>query len=133
MLRRRGKTLIGVLASVLVVGGCGGRLPVYELEATKRCLEEQGLTVSTRNQDLDFVALTALGGGLRTKVDDKVLGMAFGETAEDGERIENAYRRFAPKGYPIQDVIRRDRNAVMLWALPPTPEEHGLVTGCLKT
>lgn len=126
-------TSLAAAAAMVALAGCGGNPDTYSIGPTKQCLEKQGLKVSTRPTELDFVALTALGGGMRTKVSNKILSIALAEDEEDATRIASAYRRFAPKRYPIDHVLRQQGNAVMLWALPPTTSEHATVTGCLRS
>jgi hypothetical protein len=60
--------------------------------------------------------------------------VVFGESQSDGEEIENAYKRFAfdnvRRGLP--DVLKRDRNTVMLWHEHPQDDDLATVNGCLK-
>lgn len=125
----------GLAAVALVAAGCGqkpGERPDhFDLAPTRACLQQQeGVRVTT--QGLDFVASTALGGGMRVTLADNFVVMAFGETDEEAVRIEQAYRRFAGKRIPIDDVLKRDQNVVMVWNAPPSAEDEGRVSGCLS-
>ncbi len=124
--------LLPLLLALAVAGAaCGREEPVvYDEAASRQCVSERGLEPTTKG--LDFVAESALGGAFRTKVGDKKVVVVFGLTDEDAERTELAYRNFAPKGYGIQDVLRRERNVVMLWSLPPTVTQHDRIHGCLR-
>ena len=124
--------ILPLLFAVAAVGAaCGREQPVvYDATASRQCVRESGLNPTTK--DLDFVAESALGGAFRTKVGDKKVVVVFGLTDEDAEQTELAYRNFAPEGYGIQDVLRRDRNVVMLWSLPPTVTQHERIHGCLR-
>ncbi len=122
------------LAVALLLGGCGGgddgNPRQYELEATRTCLEAANVDVSARN--LDFVASTALGGAVRARFDLNSVTLAFGESPDDAARIETAYRNFAGPRIPIEDVLVRDRNVVMLWETKPAAEELARVQDCLS-
>jgi hypothetical protein len=124
--------ILPLLLALMAVGaGCGREQPVvFDEPASRQCVRANGLEPTTKG--LDFVAESALGGAFRTKVGDKKVVVVFGLTDEDAERTELAYRNFAPKGYAVQDVLRRERNVVMLWSLPPTVTQHEKIHGCLR-
>ena len=123
------------LAVALALGGCGGgdaQPSQYELEATRTCLERADVEVTSRN--LDFVASTALGGAVNVRFPGRTneVTLSFGESEEDADRIEQAYRRFAQKRVRIGDVLRRNRNVVLLWGVTPTEQQETTVGGCLR-
>lgn len=130
---RRRLTLLGAVAVALAVSACGGapEPKLYELEPTRSCLEESDLRVTDRG--LDFVAKTALAGAMRVRFRDIRVTMTFGETEDEATRTEQAYRRFAPKRFPIDDVLRRDRNVVMLWQFSPKIEHLETMGRCLRS
>jgi hypothetical protein len=129
-------TLAAALAAAAVAAGCGGAGPNpeperYELGPSQACLEQGGSRVSTSG--LDFVASTALGGAMRVRLaTDNFVDVSFGEDAGEAERIETAYRRFAGRSIPIDDVLVRTKNVVMVWNAPPTGEERDTLLGCLE-
>jgi hypothetical protein len=121
-----------LLPVAVLVSACGGSgVGNYELEPTRSCLEDSELRPTQRK--VDFVASTALGGAMRVRIAQNDLSLAFGESEQEAERIEKAYRRFAPKRFPIQDVLRRDRNVVMLWGVSPTIDQLDAVNRCLRS
>ena len=128
------KRLLAALVVVLVASACGGaRQPdTYKLAPTKTCLQEADVRVSTRA--IDFVASTALGGALNAKFRGNEVTLAFGDSPDAAERTERAYRRFAPDGLKpkIDDVLRRERNVVLLWAVAPSEEQRRTVVDCLR-
>jgi len=113
--------------------GCGGQGEenLYELDPTRSCFRKADLNPSTKR--LDFVASTALGGAFRVRFPENDLTITFGAAEPEAERIERAYRRFAPRRFPIQDVLRRDRNVVMLWGVAPTIDQLDTVNRCLQS
>lgn len=130
---------LGILAAVLagaavLAAGCGGdeaEPERYALAPSRACLEQaDGVDVST--DDLDFVATTALGGAMRIELPTNFLVIAFGQDVPEGERIERAYRQFAGRTIPIDDVLQRTRNVVLVWNAGPSPEERDVVLGCLQ-
>ena len=115
-----------------MLAACGGdESTTYSLADTRECLERANIDVTTRN--LDFVATTGLGGALRARVGANTVTVVFGETPEDAARTEQAYRRFAPKRLAIDHVLRRDRNVVLVWALPPEDADARRISGCLQS
>ncbi len=128
-------TLVAALAAAALVAGCGGAGETaepqrYALGPSRACLQENGLRASTTG--LDFVASTALGGAMRVRLPtDNFVDVSFGEDDGEAERIEAAYRRFAGRSIPIDDVLQRTKNVVMVWNAPPTPEERETLLGCL--
>ncbi len=133
----RRSLLLGLVAALaaLAAAGCGREAEprVYELPPTKACLEAADLPVSTR--DVDFVASTALGGALNARFPRprNEVTISFGESEADAARTERAYRNFAPKRLRIDDVLRRDSNVVMLWAVGPTEKQSKTVSDCLRS
>jgi hypothetical protein len=120
-----------------VTAGCGGagdggaEPERYALGPSHACLEQGGSRVSTKG--LDFVASTALGGAMRVRLaTDNFVDVSFGEDDGEAERIETAYRRFAGRSIPIDDVLMRTKNVVMVWNAPPTGEERDTLFGCLE-
>ncbi|MEX1358131.1 MAG: hypothetical protein WD981_05860 [Gaiellaceae bacterium] len=129
-------SLAAALAAAAVAAGCGGAGQTaeperYELGPSQACLQEGGVRVRTTG--LDFVASTALGGAMRVQLEtDNFVDVSFGEDAGEAERIELAYRRFAGRSIPIDDVLLRTKNVVMVWNAPPTAEERDTLFGCLE-
>jgi hypothetical protein len=120
------------VAAVVGAAGCGGddEPELYRLEPTRACLTSENVVVSQR--DLDFVASTALGGGLRARLGRNEVVLAFAEDEEDGAAIEQAYRRFAGENIGLSDVLMRDRNVVLVWAGKPSEQDLDRITSCLK-
>jgi hypothetical protein len=121
-----------LLAIVLAVGvaGCGGESS-YSVTDTRACLLARGVHVGGK---LDFVASTATGGAFAARLGNNSVKLVFGETEQDAEQIQLAYENFAfpnvRSGLP--DVLRREKNAVMLWQQHPQDADLSLVVGCLK-
>ena len=118
----------------LLLAGCGGggadEPERYRLEPTRDCLEQAAARVHT--DGLDFVASTALGGGLKAKLPENEVTVAFGSSRADAARTEQAYRQFAGAKIPIDHVLFRRLNVVMLWELPPSDQDRATVLNCLE-
>jgi hypothetical protein len=128
---RVGALSAGVVAAVLLAScGGGSRKPsIYSRAATRSCLTSKHLRLVG---PLDFVASTATGGGLKVRLPDNSVTIAFGRTLEDATNINEAYVRFHAKNVGIQDVLRQQGNAVMLWHAHPSDDDAKLIADCLK-
>jgi hypothetical protein len=126
----RRSVLLAVAVTVLVAG-CGGESS-YTRAKTRACLERKDVRIGGK---LDFVASTATDGAFVAHLDDgNFATVLFGESESDAEELESAYHRFAfpnvKEGLP--DVLRRDRNAVVLWHEHPSDDDVATVSDCLK-
>jgi hypothetical protein len=124
---------IAVLACAalsLLAAGCGGTKS-YSLADTRACLaKEKGVRITNR---VDFIADTALGGGMLVKLPSRNrVTVSFGLDQDEADRLAGGYRRFRGKNIGIEDVLRPDHNAVLLWKEHPSEEDISSVTGCLK-
>jgi hypothetical protein len=124
-----------VLAALALLAGCSRGAEAdepFRLVPTRDCLREAGLRVSGPPRS-DFVASTASGGALRVTFADIRTTLTFGEDDAEAARTEQAYRRFAPRRLPIDDVLRRNRNVVQLWEFSPTIDHQDTMNRCLKS
>jgi hypothetical protein len=122
-------------AALLALAGCsrGGEVSApYELDPTRECLLDNDLRVAAVPSS-DIVASTASGGAVRVRFADIRVTLTFGADEAEALRTEQAYRRFAPRRLPIEDVLRRDRNVVELWEFAPTIDHLNTLNGCLKS
>ena len=122
-----------VVALVLAATGCGGddEPELYALAPTRDCLVEAGAKVTDNKED--FVASTALGGSIRAEFDsENAVILSFGESLEDAARVEEAYRRFAPRRVALENVLGRFRNVTMIWGFSPSQEDLHTVSDCLS-
>jgi hypothetical protein len=124
--------LIGLLA--ITAAGCGGSKgpSLYTLAATKQCIETTLGIHSFATPTDDFVASTASGGALRVSLSDNAVTILFGQSPDEASNLADAYRRFHAKNVGIEDILRTDNNAVMLWQLHPLPADENNIHDCLK-
>jgi hypothetical protein len=124
--------LLALLALVLVLGAtaCGEQTEkLYSLAKTRSCLADDGVRLGGK---LDFVATTATGGALKAHLGSNFVTVVFGETVADADNINQAYHTFREQNVGIEDVLRQQSNAVMLWHEHPSDAATSRVTGCLR-
>jgi hypothetical protein len=129
------RRVVVLLAVALLVAGCGNSEPsVYKAEPTAKCLRGNGFRVTTDPTKIGVIAAAAPNGGLRAFEPGNALTIAFGESSDDAVGIQRAFRRFAPKRLRpnIDDVMRVQKNAVLLWTVTPPVDEMNKVFGCLE-
>jgi hypothetical protein len=116
---------------VLLASACGGSgsSALYTLQKTRACLSANHVKLGGA---LDFVATTATGGALKAHLPSNFVTIVFGATIADADNIDQAYQQFHAKNVGIEDVLRQDRNAVMLWHEHPADADLAEITGCLK-
>ena len=124
-----------LVALALLLAGCGDTEPsVYKAEPTAKCLRKEGYRVTTDPEKLGIVEANTANGGLLASKPGNALRIAFGANSDDALGIQRAFRRFAPKSLRpnISDVMRAQKNAVLLWTVTPPLEEMNGVFACLK-
>jgi hypothetical protein len=127
------KALLAALAIVLLVPACGsGGATLYTKAATDACLRKAGLQPKPVAEAADFVANSATGGAFEVQLADNRVTVSFGETMADADNIDEAYRRFKANNVGIDDVLRRQGNALMLWHVHPQDDDLATISGCLK-
>jgi hypothetical protein len=119
-----------IVLACLVAAGCGGGSDkLYTLAKTRQCLlKQKGVKLGGR---LDFVASTATGGATRVRFHDNAATVVFGATVDDANNINDAYHRFRAKNVGIEDIIRQDQNAVLLFRRHPSDGDVNTIQGCL--
>jgi len=124
--------LLVLLAAL--VAGCNTEPSKYKAEPTAKCLRKDGYQVTTDPKKLGVVEGHTENGGLIARHPGNAVRIAFGASSDDAPGIENGYRRFAPKNLRphIDDVMRTQKNAVLLWTVTPPQDEQDKVYGCLK-
>ena len=119
-----------LVATCVLAAGCGGDGEhLATLAKTQACLASAGVRLGGT---LDFVATTATGGALRAHLRDNEVTVVFGATVGDANQINDAYHRFRASNIGIEDVLKQQRNAVMLWASHPSDADIATITGCLR-
>lgn len=125
--------VLGICLAVgLLAAACGAPGPkTYDVAKSRACLIGQEVHV-TAAPVTDFIASTALGGAFRARLRGNSVTVSFGSNPANGQSLDDAYRSAHAKNVGIDDVLRLQGNAVMLWRQHPTDPQLALVTGCLK-
>ncbi|TML00587.1 MAG: hypothetical protein E6G36_14335 [Actinobacteria bacterium] len=122
------------LLLAFLAAGCNTEPSTYKAQPTANCLRKDGYQVTTDPAKLGVVEGHAENGGLVAFHPGNAVRIAFGASSDDAIGIERGYRRFAPKKLRphIDDVMRTEKNAVLLWTVTPPLDEMNKVFGCLK-
>ena len=129
---KRIAAIAAVLAATAACGG-SGHSGDYAKEASSACLTGKGIPVTSVANSTDFVADSATGGAFRARLPHNRVTVSFGLTVDDADNIDQAYRRFHAANVGIDDILRQQGNAVMLWHTHPSDADIATVTGCLKS
>ena len=122
-------------SAVLFLAGCSSGEPdTFKAEPTASCLRGNGYQVTTDDSKVGIVAANALYGGLLAKEPGNALTIAFAQDSDAAIKTAAAIKRFAPKNLRlhITDVMRTQKNAVLLWTVPPPQDELDKAFACLK-
>lgn len=121
------------LAVALLAAGCGKPSPkVYSEVHSRACLHAKRLRI-TLPPASDFVATTALGGSFKVTLAHNFVTVSFGSTLQNAQNLDDVYRSVRARNVGINDVLRMQGNAVMLWHEHPSDADLALVQGCLRT
>jgi hypothetical protein len=125
--------LAPLAALVMLLAACGPPGPkTYNEAKTRACFKTAGYRVTTPPA-ADFVASTALGGSFLVRLHNNFVTVSFGKDFANAQNLDDVYQSVHAKNVGIDDVLRMDGNAVMLWHAHPTDNQLGAVQGCLKT
>jgi hypothetical protein len=129
------RSIWALLLLAVVAAGCNTEPSVYKAAPTAKCLRSKlHYRVTTDPAEIGVVEHTAPNGGLIAFHPGNAVRMAFAESSDAAPGLEHAYRIFAPKKLRphITDVMRTNKNVVLLWTVTPPQEEINAVYGCLK-
>ncbi|HEY2325947.1 MAG TPA: F-box associated domain-containing protein [Gaiellaceae bacterium] len=125
--------LIPLIALVALLAACGPPGPkTYSELKSRACFTAAGQR-TTAPPATDFVASTALGGAFRVHLTKNFVTISFGKDQANAQNLDDVYRSVHSKNVGIDDVLRMDGNAVMLWHAHPTDNQLNTVSHCLKT
>ena len=126
--------VLAVLA--LLAAGCGARSNTpYTAKGTLGCLKAKQFTDATSAPiQVGFIAGFAANGGIKaTSPNGNVVTIAFTDNEAAVAGTEKAFKLHAPKALRshIGDVMRSNRNAVIVWTTTPASDDETKVEGCL--
>ncbi len=121
-----------------LAAGCGARSNTpYTANASVGCLKKKQFThVSTNPAKVGFIAGFAANGGIiATSPAGNVVTIAFTDSADSVASTESAFKLHAPRALRphIADVMRTQRNAVIVWTTTPSGDEESTVEDCLAS
>jgi hypothetical protein len=120
----------------LLAAGCGARSNTpFTAQGTIACLKAKGFTVTTDPTQLGFIAAFAENGGLRASSQGgNVVTIAFTKDESTVQDTVKAFKSHASAALRphFSDVLRTNRNAVMVWTTTPSADDDQTVEGCLK-
>jgi hypothetical protein len=114
----------------VLLAGCGGGTSRYTFAKTKACLQQHDLKVGPPSPS-DFVARSA-SDALRVVFPRNEVTVSIAQDEKEANGIVAGYHHFAGKNIGLADVLRPQKNAVLLWKAHPSDQEQADVTGCLK-
>jgi len=132
------RRLVPFLVLAVLAAGCGARSSTpFTAKGTVACLKKKQFThVSTSPAKVGFIAGFAANGGIiATSPASNVVTIAFTDSADSVSSTENAFKLHAPKALRphIGDVMRVQRNAVIVWTTTPSGDDESTVEGCLAS
>ena len=130
------RRLVPFVLLAVIAAGCGARSNTpFTAQGTQDCLtKKQFRHVTSNPAKVGFIAGFADNGGIKaTSPDGNVVTIAFTESADTVQSTENAFRLHAPQALRphISDVMRVDRNAVIVWTTTPSSDAESTVEHCL--
>jgi hypothetical protein len=130
---------VPVLAALtLIAAGCGARSDKpFTAKGTLGCLKAKQFTEATASSSkLPFIAGFAANGGIEaTSPSGNRVTLAFTDSEATVPSTEQAFRLHAPKSLRahIADVMRSDRNVVIVWTTTPASDDESKLEGCLAS
>jgi hypothetical protein len=120
------------VAVALLAAACGPPGPkTYNETKVRACIAGEHLRVGAAPTS-DFIASTALGGAFHVALRDNAVTVSFGSDPHNAAGLATGYRSVHARNVGIDDVLRTQGNAVMLWHAHPTDAQLALISDCLK-
>jgi hypothetical protein len=141
----REAVVLGALLGAALQSGCGGSSPLYSLGPTFKCLDDAGIPVTHHLDDTDYfvfdpIARAAGGGALHASIGLGSVVVAFERSEGDAKRTEEEYRASQPSipaaanpPSDLDDVLKRRRNAVVIWQREGTDKAAERIEECLMS
>jgi len=129
--------IVSVLAALaLLAAGCGARSNTpFTAKGTLGCLKKKQFAGVTANAaKLPFIAGFAANGGIEaTSPNGNRVTLAFTDSETSVPSTEEAFKLHAPKSLRphIADVMRSNRNVVIVWTTTPSSDDESSLESCL--
>ena len=129
------RVALPIVLVALLAAGCGARTAKpFTAQGTIACLKAKKFAVTTNPAQVGFIAAFADNGGVRAASHSgNVVTIAFTKDETTVDDTANAFRSHASPGLRphFNDVLRTNRNTVMVWTTTPSGNDDKLVQGCL--
>jgi hypothetical protein len=125
---------ISIAAALFLAGCSSGEPSTFKAGPTASCLRGNGFRVTTDDSKVGIVAANAPNGGLLAQEPGNALTIAFAQDSDAAIKTAAAIKKFAPEKLRphITDVMRTQKNAVLLWTVTPPQDELDKAFACLK-
>jgi hypothetical protein len=130
------RVALPIVLIALLAAGCGARsAKPFTAQGTIGCLKDKKFAVTTNPAQVGFIATFADNGGVRaTSQSGNVVTIAF---TKDVATVDDTVEAFRSHASPLlkphfNDVVRTNRNTVMVWTTTPSADDDKLVEGCLS-
>lgn len=133
--RRAVRLSLCLLLLAAVLAGCNSEPSAYKAQPTAKCLRSKlHYQVTTDPAQLGIVERNAANGGLLAHYPGNAVRIAFGENSDAATGLEHGFTLFSRKKVRphITDIMRTNKNAVLLFTVTPAQDTLDSVYGCLK-
>jgi hypothetical protein len=125
---------VSLVLVALLAAGCGNSQgKTLTAAGTVGCLRNQGFKVTRAPAKIGLIAAFAANGGLLAAKEGNPVTIAFAADETDAKSTQAAVKNQAPPFYKkrINDIMRVEGNAVMVWTTAPTQDQIDTVEHCL--
>ena len=127
-------TAVLLVLLALLAAGCGQKEgETFTAAGTVGCLRNEGFKVTRAPAKIGLIAAFAANGGLLATKGGNPVTIAFAADENDVKSTQAAVKNQASPFYKkrINDIMRVENNAVMVWTTAPSQDQIDTVVNCL--